>query len=359
MPDYIVKDSSLWQHKKVSGALKHRDTQVRIGIVKEGRFNEKEGKGQRRYVVEVYDNGNRVPVLCVPTSRFGGAYNYEEYVLQGFTQGQSEEGLGSYNIRPGDVVVIAYLGGLSKEGVILGYVQQHSARTPNIQDEQDVSYYSEFNGLKTTINKDGEYKITFRGAPTNQSALNNPVTGTPIPDPVYPEETTGSYYEFDKQGSWHVNDAAQEKPQLIKIHKAEGTITIQSGNIILKMEKEPEFTTLTTKQLTINATDKITSTTKESSLTAQNKIIQATKQYKFTASEKVEGTTDKYSLDATSEYKVKSNKVSIGKPGVEVVDILSQTLDFLSKTTAAGFGAPISTVSDFAALKSLIDQIKL
>lgn len=56
--------------------------------------------------------------------------------------------------------------------------------------------------------------------------------------------------------------------------------------------------------------------------------------------------------------KLADGKVGLGGSAAEVVDLLSQALDKLSTTTAPGFGAPISTVADFAMLKAKADQIK-
>lgn len=51
-------------------------------------------------------------------------------------------------------------------------------------------------------------------------------------------------------------------------------------------------------------------------------------------------------------------KVAMGTPAVEVVDILFQTLGLLSTCTAAGFGTPISIVSQCAALQLQLATIK-
>lgn len=56
--------------------------------------------------------------------------------------------------------------------------------------------------------------------------------------------------------------------------------------------------------------------------------------------------------------KLGSGMVGLGKPGAEVVDFLEQIVTKLSTTTAAGFGAPISSVADFVAMLPGIASIK-
>lgn len=66
-----------------------------------------------------------------------------------------------------------------------------------------------------------------------------------------------------------------------------------------------------------------------------------------------------------AELNLTGAQVALGSPAAEVVDLLSQTVDMLtniatdlSTTTAAGFGAPISSVAAFAALIPQIAAIK-
>lgn len=56
--------------------------------------------------------------------------------------------------------------------------------------------------------------------------------------------------------------------------------------------------------------------------------------------------------------KLANGQVALGTSEVEVVDILCQTLQILSTTTAAGFGAPISTVAQFAQLFGMLTPLK-
>ena len=54
--------------------------------------------------------------------------------------------------------------------------------------------------------------------------------------------------------------------------------------------------------------------------------------------------------DKGESINLKNSKVSIGNTSVELINILCETLDTLSKTTAKGFGAPIDTVPKFLEL---------
>lgn len=63
--------------------------------------------------------------------------------------------------------------------------------------------------------------------------------------------------------------------------------------------------------------------------------------------------------DKGESINLKNSKVSIGNTSVELINILCETLDTLSKTTAKGFGAPIDTVPKFLELFSKLETLKM
>lgn len=231
--DYIVRDSSLLPDMQSVKTMQSSDSSIRIGIVRE----EKVLANSIIYMVEVLVNGKQVPVSCTVMTKWGGAHNYEEQTLRpwlnGFPSGMLlPASAGHYKGRSGDVVLVAYLNGQSREGVILGGIS-HPARKPKLKGKS-IAYISEFNGLEKSITNDGSYKVTFKGyASTNDTALKIPPNGAEIPPPVYNPATGGSYYGFNSKGSFIASDGKQ----FLKIHKdaSNGSIILKSGSVQMEL----------------------------------------------------------------------------------------------------------------------------
>jgi len=273
MEDYIVKDSSVWQNANAHSSVFNQDMGIKIGMVRENFLIENEdGSIETRYIVEVH--GGRkgsFPVKCIRGSRFGGIYNYEEYTHRGFTAGQDSSSYGIFAIRPGDLVVVAFFHGDSREGVILTHVN-HTGRKEKIQQAQGdfgVEYYSEFNGIETIINSDGEYTQTFKGQPTNLNKLKEAITGGRIAAAEYDNEIGTSFYKWDKTGSFEVSDNASSNLQSIKIDKPGGKIIITSGKTILTIDKNAESYEIVNKKTTFTSEDEFNIATKKMDVQAQ------------------------------------------------------------------------------------------
>lgn len=298
--DRIVKDSSIWRDESAQRLMYTKDTAVRIGMVKEvktvGKLNE------RAYVVEVFERGNYIPVMCTQLVKFGGIYNYEEFSDRGYEPNKTDTARGVYAVSPGDTVLVAYINGDSREGVIIGSLR-HEGRKPVIGPKDGIAYASEFNGINIQINNDGEYTFTFKGQPKNIAKLNDPVSGKPIPAPDYDKEVGTTYYKFDKTGGWTISDNATKDPQSIKIDKKSGKIIVTSGKIVLTMDKNSETTSLQTKNTTITSTEKIT------------------------------GKTKQWEMDAATHTKIRSPKIAIGSGGVELLDKITKLVDMLGNLT--------------------------
>ena len=230
--DYIVRDSSVLPNLRSHEAILEKDTSLRIGIVRE----EIETNTGLIYNVEVMVDGKMVQVGCTTTSRWGDAHNFEEFNRRPWlttASGLLSPSAGAkYSVRSGDVVLIAYLNGKSREGVILGGLN-HSSRKTHLK-KGVIGYLSEFNGLETSIVADGSYKVTFKGyTDANDAALKIPPTGTDVPAPIYNPLTGGSYFGFTNTGSYVASDGSQ----LIKINKDQvsGSIIIKSGSSYIEL----------------------------------------------------------------------------------------------------------------------------
>ena len=329
-PFDIVKDSSIWFDSGSRSVVNAFDGLIRVGIIKQA-FNDG-NTGELRYLVEVQSHSDKIELNCILMRRFGGVFNYEDYIYHGYKINDKPDPVNAFDAKAGDAVLVGQLNGQGREGVILGGLT-HAARTTSIKTSDGPQYDAEFNGIHTSINSDGEWTLTFKGQPTNLSALDNTPSNR-LPMPTYDPAVGSSFMKFDKTGGWIINDNANSDPQLIHIDKAAGTITVNSGKISLVMTKSSEAVSLTSKSLTINSKDTITET------------------------------TTNYSMTATETAKINSPQVAIGNNGVELLDQLVQLIDALGLVTVispVGPCTPLNAVEDWPVveqIKAKINQIK-
>ena len=309
-PFNIVKDSTVWRNSSNFAAVESKDGLIRLGIVK--KVYRDEETSDLRYLVEMRDKNDAIPINCRMMRRFGGVYNYEDVVLHGYKFDDKPDPVQAFDAKAGDVVLMALLAGEAREGIIIGGVA-HPARKCTIDITKGPQYKSEFNGVETVINENGEYIVTFKAVPTNAKKLDDKPSAK-IPAPTYDDKVGTSFFMFDKTGSYEVSDKDKNGIQNLRIDKPKGTFTINSGKIKLTMTKKEEKVELKCKLLNIVSDDKITVKTKE------------------------------FKMEATTSTKVNSPKVAIGKEGIELLDQLFQLVEMLSKVT------PISPVGPCTAL---------
>jgi hypothetical protein len=268
MDDYIIRDSSVWENSSAMAADYKTDCSLKIGVVRD--VVEIQGP-DIAYIVEVWVGGKYSPIQCTRGTRFGGIYNYEEFTYRGFEPDGSQASDGLFDYKKGDTVLVAYLYGDSREGIIINCIN-HPGRPKLFDIDDGIVYQSEFNGVNKSITEDGEYKVTFKGIQCNLKEIETPVTGEPIPAPEYDLEVGSSFYSFDVTGSYIVTDNATENPQSIIVDKPNGQIVITSGATSLVIDKAKESYTITNKETTFNSADKFSINTKETIIKSKNLI---------------------------------------------------------------------------------------
>ena len=295
MDEYIVNDSSIFLDQNQYSALNKTNSSLKTGqIIKVTKRTE---KNDLVYIVEVFVSGIKIPIACTRMFRFGGIYNYEEYTYRPFNGSPEDTGtISDETYKPGDVVIVAFLDGDSREGVILGGLT-HPGRKNQIKDDTIV-YASEFNGLETKINIDGEYRVTFKGQPTNLESLSNAPTGDELEEPVYDMEVGSSYYEFDKTGSFKVTDNATEKPITIHIDKPGGILSLLIGETSAIFDKNSDTITVKNKVTDISSETSLSIKTKDmnvdasSSINAKSAKINTEGQLSQKGNTKIDGNTE-------------------------------------------------------------------
>ena len=293
------------------------DSSLRIGIVRESIETE---DGEIRYLVEVAYGGRQIPVECISMTRFGGAHNYEEYILRKWVGSYPTNVLPSaasdkFNLRSGDVVVVAFLQGKSRDGVILGGLH-HPARTPMIK-KGDIEYNSRFNGIETIIRKNGSYQLMFHGAAINEALLEAPPLGAPVPAPIFNPLIDGSYLGFSSTGSTIMTDGTN---QFVKVGKETKAVTIVSGGTTISVSGTLGLVSIQSKEVAIKS-DKF--------------LVSATS----------------IATDSTT-LSLKATQVSIGNDQIELIDGLGQLIDAmgtLTVTSPVGLCTPLQAAPQWAA----------
>ncbi len=259
--DYYVKDSSIYFDSKAISTVEDQDNRLYVGIVREVR-NVKT-TNELRYMVEIFYKASRMIMPCRMMRQFGGVYNYDDFVMRGYNYNDKGNSQNGVSALAGDVVLVGKIGGNAIEGVILGSMT-HPARTTFLDSTEGPQYRSEFNGIETFINKDGEWILTFKGQPTNLDKLKN-APDKVIPAPEYDTDVGTSYMKWDKEGGFTVSDEAADGDKIQKLHidKKNGTIDIFSGKINLNFKKDGQKVSLKNKDTTIESEDIVTTKTKK------------------------------------------------------------------------------------------------
>lgn len=326
-PHAIVKDSSVWFSENAFSTANGTDPMLRMGVVKRA-YNE-EGSGELRYLVEVQNRSDKIEINCRMMRRFGGAYNYEDYIDRGYKYNDKPDGVTAFEAKAGDAVIVGQFNGQGREGIIIGGLT-HSARKTTLDSKLGPQFLSEFNGVETSINADGEHTLTFKGQPTNLAGLNNdPIKK--IPAPTYNTTIGSTYQKFDKTGGWEISDNSKSGIQKIKIDKSGGQILVNSGNISLKMIKSSEAVSLKCKTTDVVSDDKISMKTKE------------------------------FLIDSSTRAFIKSPKIAIGKDGIELLDQIAKLVDALGKVqtiSPVGLCTPLMTAINWADVEAVKSKIK-
>ncbi|MDQ6989352.1 MAG: hypothetical protein Q9M19_05665 [Mariprofundaceae bacterium] len=186
--------------------------------------------GETLYVVMVTINGQDVPITCTRMSRFGGAHNYEEYSLRGYNDSQGTGSNTNFSQRPGDTVIVAFLDGVAKQGVILGGIR-HPSRPQSLEDGSPA-YKHRFNGIEKEITSDGAMTYTYKGImPAEQ--LDSPPTGKLILGPEDDPDKAGSTFGFDADGNFNIGDGDRQAIVMTRDSAQGGNLVVTSGTTVI------------------------------------------------------------------------------------------------------------------------------
>lgn len=182
------------------------------------------------YEVEVLIRNSPIKITCKPLYQYSSPLNYQEFYIQTHEiKGDSKIHTYQYSYRVGDIVFVSFIGNdVSSGGYIIGSLA-HSGKKIKINEE--INYYSIFNGIEEVINKNGEYTVTRKGIPSNLKDILTHSSNTNIPEPKYDSEDSGTFFSFKKDGSFEINDSKQ---QFFQIDRTKKVIKIQSNKCLFE-----------------------------------------------------------------------------------------------------------------------------
>lgn len=107
---------------------------------------------------------------CVVGNQFGSGADFSEHTLR--ENKTSTQGVHQQELDVGSLVVIGFLGAESTQGIILcGYPENRPDHRQESLRDAGHHAYTEFNGVSTSIDKDGQVTIQRRGATDSQGKV--------------------------------------------------------------------------------------------------------------------------------------------------------------------------------------------
>jgi len=295
---------------------------------------EPKNTGETEYLVLANHRGNQVPMYCRRMSGIGGAHNYEEYNLHGYTESPIEKEQKFKNLA-GDTVIVAALSGNMSNGIILGGIR-HPAREEVLEANGKSAYSCRINGILKEIDEDGALTFKFLGNFSANEAILSTPAGLPIQEfQEYPTKA-GTFFGFDADGNFEASDGDSVSIKLTRGSTANvGDIAITAGSTTVTLAGNSgtqEVTISTEGEITISSDDNMTANAEEITINA-NKSMK---------------------LEAEKSMNLVSN-------GVDLVELLVELLDELGLTIVTSPNGPCSKFNEaptWSKIQSIQDKLK-
>jgi len=178
---------------------------------------------------------------CVSGDMFGSISDFFEFRYRGQSKKSEDDKDDGRNPEKqnGALVLILCLDGAGEKAIIMGALK-HPQRVEVLDKEKGLHLHGEFNGLNVKVDKDGGFKIEFKGPRDDDGKLLDEDKGDE-------EKVGGSFLEIDKEGSIELATGNEEsikvdkKKKTIDI-KAEKDISITSTKESVKVTAEKDMT---------------------------------------------------------------------------------------------------------------------
>jgi hypothetical protein len=151
---------------------------------------------------------------CIMAETFGNIADFFEFKLRAQTKQSGGSGRNPAK-QNGALVLLLCLDGAAEKGIILKALK-HPARKEILDKEKGLHMHGEFNGLNIKVDKDGAFKITFKGPRDDDGKYTNTEAG-------------GSFVEINKDGQIDLNSGNDD---YIRIDKKNKDIELNAGQHI-------------------------------------------------------------------------------------------------------------------------------
>lgn len=247
-------------------------------------------------VIEQNENASQNVITyqnCPAAELFGGVSDFLEFRYRHQTKADKKGKEKHFELQNGAQVLIACLNGSSEKAVIIGALK-HPKRKSSLSKDAGHSMSGEFNGLGVNIDKNGAFKITFKGATdTDGKQLDSKVGG--------------SYLSIEKDGSLSFGDGNKES---IRLDKTKKTITINSE-----------------KEIAVNTDDNL-------NLISKKETNQSMSNWAVKATGSISISGEKFDISSKGAFNIKSGSMMIDSEGD--VKIKGQQLEIKGSTILIG-----------------------
>jgi hypothetical protein len=265
------------------------------------------------------DLGSNVSIYknCISVDKFGGIADYTDYTYRAQNKTEGKNSTYFPDKQDGDLVLIQCLDGHAEKALIVGALK-HPKRTFKMTKDKGHHYEAEFNGLKVSIDKEGAFLISFRGATDNQAKAKD-------------EKVSGSFIKIEKDGSIELSDGNKEK---LRLDKTKKTLTVNSE-----------------KQIEVNTEDKLALTSKDSTtlkmkdwrVEASGSSTMKVRSFKLESNSEISLKGSSFILESQgnvnlkgSQVTLEGNKIFLGKGGSPAL-----TMNATWSVICSGPGSPM------------------
>jgi hypothetical protein len=151
---------------------------------------------------------------CISADSFGSVADFFEFRYRKNEKKDSKD-KGNPIKQNGALVMMLCLDGSAEKGVILGGMR-HPSRKEHLTKDKGLHMHGEYNGLNFEVNKQGAFKVTFKGPKDNDGKYIN-------------EEAGGTFLKIDEKGSVEIEADVED---FFKINKPNGDITVGASRDI-------------------------------------------------------------------------------------------------------------------------------
>ena len=231
---------------------------------------------------------------CITTDTFGNIADFFEVRYRGQSKAEKNSTRDPAK-QNGAYVLILCIDGASEKGIIIGALK-HAKREESL--DKGLHLHGEYNGLNIKVDKDGAFKVEFKGPRDDDGKYTNKTAG-------------GSYAEINKDGQIELNTGNDD---YVRIDKKNKDIGIKAGQHI---------GATAAKNVGLNA--------------GENINLKAGKDFAFTAGGKASiSATSTFDIKADGAFSLKAASVDVMADGSYKVTAPQIALDGL--TSVGGLG---------------------